>query len=99
MAFLGPDDILVLEKNNGTVQRIINGVMLEEPLFDVNVAIAAERGMLGIAVANDQQQNNDRKYVFLYFSEASTKDGDGVDNGKEPLGNRLYRYELVENYR
>ena len=25
MAFLGPDDILALEKNDGTVQRIING--------------------------------------------------------------------------
>ncbi|HET6799720.1 MAG TPA: hypothetical protein VFH25_04085, partial [Nitrososphaeraceae archaeon] len=25
MAFLGPDDILVLEKDKGTVQRIVNG--------------------------------------------------------------------------
>ena len=28
MTFLGPNDILVLEKNNGTVQRIVNGKML-----------------------------------------------------------------------
>src|SRR5687768_3720642 len=28
MAFVGPDDILVLEKNKGTVQRIVNGQML-----------------------------------------------------------------------
>lgn len=28
MAFLGPDDILVLEKDDGTVQRIVNGKSL-----------------------------------------------------------------------
>ena len=28
MAFLGPNDILVLEKDEGTVNRIINGTML-----------------------------------------------------------------------
>ena len=31
MAFVGPDDILVLEKDKGTVQRIVNGQMLDEP--------------------------------------------------------------------
>src|SRR5215207_10446560 len=31
MAFLGPDDILVLEKEKGTVQRIVNGKILPEP--------------------------------------------------------------------
>jgi aldose sugar dehydrogenase len=33
MAFLGPNDILVLEKNTGTVQRIVNGQMLPQPLL------------------------------------------------------------------
>src|ERR671930_1462623 len=101
MAFLGPNDILVLEKNNGTVQRIVNGVMLPKPLLDVNVATLNDRGMLGIAVAKN---NNDRPtYVFLYFTESQTKDGEDVSNNigrresKEPLGNRLYRYELVDN--
>jgi hypothetical protein len=31
MAFLGPNDILVLEKNGGAVQRIVNGHMLPKP--------------------------------------------------------------------
>jgi hypothetical protein len=39
MAFLGPDDILVLEKEKGTVQRIVNGEMLPEPLLDVSTEI------------------------------------------------------------
>jgi aldose sugar dehydrogenase len=52
MAFLGPNDILVLEKEKGTVQRIVNGEMLPEPLLDVNVATYGHRGMLGIAISN-----------------------------------------------
>ena len=34
---------LMLEKNNGTVKRIINGSMLAEPLLDVNVSTGSER--------------------------------------------------------
>ena len=33
MAFLGPNDILVLEKESGTVQRVIDGKMLHNPYF------------------------------------------------------------------
>jgi aldose sugar dehydrogenase len=95
MDFLGLNDILVLEKNSGTVQRIINGTMLQKPLIDVNVATQSERGMLGIAVA--KHGNNQRSYVLLYFTESANKDGDDVRDGKQPLGNRLYRYELINN--
>src|SRR5919202_6047775 len=56
MAFLGPNDILVLEKNNGTVQRIINGKILSRPLLHVNVANDAERGMLGIAISKHENR-------------------------------------------
>jgi len=35
MAFLGPDDILVLEKNTGKVQRILNGSLQQTPLLQV----------------------------------------------------------------
>jgi aldose sugar dehydrogenase len=43
MAFLGPDDILVLEKEKGTVQRIVNGKMLLTPVLTVDVASQVER--------------------------------------------------------
>jgi aldose sugar dehydrogenase len=92
MAFLGPDDILVLEKDEGTVRRIINGTMLSEPLFDAKVSNESERGMLGIAVSKHQSGST---FVFLYYTEAETKDGEDKLEGKDPLGNRLYRYELV----
>ncbi|HZD83462.1 MAG TPA: PQQ-dependent sugar dehydrogenase, partial [Nitrososphaeraceae archaeon] len=98
MAFLGPNDILVLEKNTGLVKRIVNGTMLPEPLLDVNVSHQAERGMLGIAVAPKHQNNNNGpRYVFLYYTEAKDKDGDDITEGRIPLGNRLYRYEFVNN--
>jgi aldose sugar dehydrogenase len=91
MAFLGPDDILVLEKNDGTVRRIVNGTMLPEPVLDVNVANMNERGMLGIAISKHE---NGPTYVFLYFTESRATDGNDL-LGMEPLGNRLYRYEFL----
>src|SRR5437867_1659374 len=66
MAFLGPNDILVLEKNEGTVWRIINGTKSPEALLQVNVSGQAERGMLGIAVAKNATRNI--TYVFLYYT-------------------------------
>ena len=50
MAFLGPDDILVLDMNKGTVNRIVNGTMLKDPSLDVKVAAKSEKGMLGNAI-------------------------------------------------
>jgi aldose sugar dehydrogenase len=93
MTFLGPNDILVLEKNEGTVQRIVDGKMLAEPLLHVNVSSADERGLLGIAVAKNNTTGTGASptYVFLYFTEA------GPTTGDVPAGNRIYRYELVNN--
>jgi glucose/arabinose dehydrogenase len=99
MAFLGLDDILVLEKDSGKIKRIVNGVMLKEPILDVNVANKNERGMLGIAVAPTQDKNTSTTYVFVYYTESSGgRDGDdSITTGRQPLGNRLYRYELGNN--
>ena len=91
MAFLDEDTILVLEKDNGRVRAIENGMLQPEPLLDVAVANDGERGLLGAAVS---RENESTTYVFLYFTES----GGGVDGddmqGVSPAGNRLYRYEL-----
>ena len=103
MAFLGPNDILVLEKDKGTVQRIVNGKIGTEPLLDVNVANKDERGMLGIAVASAKNNENVHSYVFLYYTESVVDGNDDCtkDNfcnlENDPMGNRLYRYELVND--
>jgi aldose sugar dehydrogenase len=98
MAFLGSsNDIIVTEKDNGTVRRIVGGVVQPEPMVDVAVANdneTNERGLLGMALA---KQNETTTYVFLYYTESGGgQDGDDAD-GVVPAGNRLYRYELVEN--
>ena len=97
MAFAAPDDILVLEKDKGTVQRIVNGQMLDEPLLKVNVSSEVERGMLGIAVSKNNQTG--KSYVFLYFteSESERKEERGGGGEGEPIASRLYRYELTNN--
>ena len=91
MAFLGPNDILVLEKESGTVQRITNGQMLPQPLLQVPVSTTSERGMLGIAIAK-HNNNNGPTYVFLYYTKAG-----GGGGGSQSLANVLYRYELLND--
>src|SRR5215212_4882915 len=115
MAFLGPNDIVVNEKLNGTVQRIIDGKIQPQPILDVSVASQSERGMLGIAVAkpstnsngNNSNSNNNNSsptsYVFVSYTETKAEGSDicprpnRCEPGHDPLGNRLYRYELASN--
>jgi glucose/arabinose dehydrogenase len=89
MAFVGPDDILVLEKDTGMVKRIVNGKVLAKPVLDVNVANSIERCLCGIAVSKDGSTT----YVFIYYTQIEGKDGEDKA-GKQPIGNRVYRYEL-----
>jgi aldose sugar dehydrogenase len=93
MAFLGYNDILVLERAKGTVQRIVNGNIQAEPLLDVPVNYAGDRGMLGIAVAKNENLRSTN--VFLYFTESLT--GKDTCNITEDSSNRLYKYELIDN--
>src|SRR5712692_4006561 len=88
MAFLGPDDILVLEKNKGDVLRVLNGEIQKSPLLHVNVATPfLEWGLLGIAVSKSSNANEHRN-VFIYYTEFGGKIGVAA-------GNRLYRYDLT----
>lgn len=96
MAFLGPDDMLITEKDTGLVLRVIDGEVQDTPVHDVQVANnngTNERGLLGMAVHN----TSDTIYVFLYFTES----GGGQDGDDSmdvvPAGNRLYRYEFVDD--
>jgi glucose/arabinose dehydrogenase len=89
MAFVGPDDILVLEKDTGMIKRIVNGKVLPKPVLDVNVANSVERCLCGIAVS----KNGATTYVFIYYTQIDGKDGEDKA-GKQPIGNRVYRYEL-----
>lgn len=68
--------------------------MIPKPALDVNVATIGYRGMLGIDILKTKDKH---VYVFLYYTQSVKKDGDDeIDKGGlEPLGNRLYKYEMV----
>jgi glucose/arabinose dehydrogenase len=87
MAFLGPNDILVLEKNTGLVKRIKDGVLLPGSLLDLSVATDSERGLLGIGVTNVGTSTTQFN-VFLYYTAASS-------DGGTASSNRLSKYTLV----
>jgi len=53
MTFIGPSDLLVLQKGDGRIRRVINGVLQTGAVLDVNVDNASERGLLGIAAHPD----------------------------------------------
>lgn len=102
MAFVAPNDILVLERNQGIVKRIVNGTMLEKPLLDIPVVNSD--GLLGIAVSKDYTPG--KTYVFLFYTKpptgynADVKEKIDYDMVNRTFGyvrecNCLYRYELV----
>ena len=108
MAFLEDGDILALEKNEGKVMRISNGSLQEEPLLDVDVATQGERGMLGIALSENKNEN--ATFIFLFFTQSRNNEGKDIcpkdvdvfpycRSGYDPLGNMVYRYQLDDKKR
>lgn len=77
MTFVG-EDILVLQRYNGQVRLIRDGVLQDKPVLDVAVARDGERGMLGITSIGNT--------VYIYFTAADK------DNGKA-IENRIYKYD------
>jgi aldose sugar dehydrogenase len=60
MEFIDKENILVLEKDHGTVRLISssNGTLEKEPLLNLNVENEAERGLLGVAILKDSNIHN-----------------------------------------
>jgi glucose/arabinose dehydrogenase len=75
MAFLDSNEILVLEKDSGKVQRIVNDDISTNADLAINVNHLNERGLLGMAIQSEQDGDNgnkessDPKYLFLYYTE------------------------------
>ena len=67
MAFIGPNDMFVLEKATGKVQRVVNGTV-QSTVLDLAVNSASERGLLGIALHPHFWVNG---RVYLFWSESS----------------------------
>ena len=88
MAFIGPDDILVLQKNDGRVLRVSGGA-IQGTVLDLAVDGFSERGLLGIAVDPDFVHNG---WVYLYYTPSSTGDDVVEAPDPNPQGNLLARF-------
>lgn len=68
VAFLGPNDLLVLEKDTGQIKRVIDG-MVTGTVLDLGVNRSSERGLLGIALHPSFPADPG---VYLYWTCRST---------------------------
>jgi glucose/arabinose dehydrogenase len=88
IAFLGPNDILALEKNTGQVKRIVDGDV-QATVLDLDVNFGSERGLLGIALHPDFATD---RGVYLYWTESTTGEDTSVLAATQLLGNRVDRF-------
>src|SRR5262245_56063537 len=88
MAFIGPDDILVLEKATGMVRRVVGGT-IQGTVLDLVVNSASERGLLGIAL---DPHFPSMPFVYLYWTESTTGADSNVAAETPLLGNRVDRF-------
>ena len=87
IAFLGPNDILVLEKTTGRVKRIADGAV--QTVLDLDVNFGSERGLLGIALHPDFATDHG---VYLYWTESTTGGDTNVLSATPLLGNKVDRF-------
>jgi aldose sugar dehydrogenase len=64
IAFLGPRDLLVVEKDTGQVKRVVDGEV-QDTVLDLSVNFGSERGLLGIALHPDFPSDPG---VYLYWT-------------------------------
>ncbi|MSR46727.1 MAG: hypothetical protein EXS13_06640 [Planctomycetes bacterium] len=84
--WIGPGEMFVIQKNDGKVRWVKDGVILGTAL-DLAVNSNSERGGLGIAADPDFANNG---YVYVYYSISSTS-ADTTASGSW-LDNRVERY-------
>jgi glucose/arabinose dehydrogenase len=88
VAFLGPNDLLVLEKNTGKVQRVVDG-SVAATVLDLAVNFGSERGLLGVALHPGFPRNPG---VYLFWTESTTGADTEVLSQTPLLGNRVDRF-------
>ena len=83
MAFLDNDDLLILQKDNGIVRHVSNGILQQGGVLSLPVDSERERGLLGIALSN-QADSTGTRAVFLYYTESAQAGG---------IRNKVDRYD------
>ena len=88
IAFVGANDLLVLEKISGRVLRVTNGAVTGVAL-DLAVNSASERGLLGVAL---HPRFPATPFVYIYWTESSTGADSAALADVPLLGNRVDRF-------
>ena len=90
MTLLPDGSFLVTEKNTGFVRRVSPAFQLQpEPVVDIEVNRASERGLLGIAAHPDFSRNG---YVYIFY--VASVSGRDTDNPKAASDIRVARFQL-----
>jgi len=85
----GTIDAFVLEKASGQIKRLINGVLQPNPVLDLGVNSASERGLLSVALHPNFPAT---PWVYVRWTESSTgADSTGIAD-VPLLGNRIDRF-------
>ena len=90
MTLLPDGSFLVTEKNTGFVRRVSPTFQLQpEPVIDIAVNHASERGLLGIAAHPEFSHNG---YVYIFYVACDS--GRDTDNPKAASDMRVARFQL-----
>ena len=84
--------MLVIQKNDGKVRLVRDGILQEEPVTQIDVHNTGNLGLLGIAAIENK--------VYLYVSQATAEDVNADSTGRlilenkldGPVVNRIYKY-------
>ena len=87
-AFVGRNELFVLEKATGQVKWVVEGAV-QSTVLDLAVNSGSERGLLGIALHPNFATT---KQVYLYWTESSTGADTAVLSETPVLGNRVDRF-------
>lgn len=87
MVFIGANDILVIQKNDGRVRRVLGGVLQGGQVLDLAVDASSERGLLGIAL---HPSFPGTPLVYLYYTASAT--AADTNGSPTPVANRVSSY-------
>lgn len=93
MAFAPDGRLFFTEKETGRIRILdTNGQLLDAPFADVGVVFNSERGLLGLAIHPDFEQNG---YVYAFYTRSSTALDTSTNNAASD--NRVVRFTANGN--
>jgi aldose sugar dehydrogenase len=107
MEFIDNENILVLEKDHGTIRLVssLNGTLEDKPVLEVQVENEAERGLLGITILKNDTgnkvypNNNDSTIIWSANNESKPRvflyftEKSENGNRQQLLRNKVFSYE------